>query len=204
MAVTKEQLLELQKVMPFRRRVWSWAWKKQADGKYPKYRVLAYVDSRDVMDRLDAICWPLWRKREHMEIKGSVYCGVSIHTDNWRVTKRDVGSESNIEKEKWAASDSFKRACINRGIGRFLYTVPAFIITREESVKNYYSITSFVRNKFRSELEKRYDVNQIKIDNLESKYEEWRGISDQEEVPESIEDAVDLTDRKDTTKEVTA
>lgn len=194
MTVTSEQLLELQKVMPFRRRVWSWVWKKdEKTKKYPKYRVLAYVDSRDVMDRLDAICWPAGRKREHQEIKWAVYCWVSIHTKDWRITKRDVWSKSNIEADKWESSDSFKRACVNRGIGRFLYTVPAFIITKEESQKNYYSMTNYIRKKYREDLEKRYDANQLKMDNMQSKYEEWRAIGDNQE-DATIEEVVNLRD----------
>lgn len=43
--------------------------------------------------------------------------------DAW-VDKQDVGTESNTEKEKGQASDSFKRACFNWGIGRELYTAP--------------------------------------------------------------------------------
>ena len=59
-------------------------------------------------------------------IGGSLYCSVSVwdeeHQD-W-IMKQDVGSESDYEKEKGAASDSFKRACVNLGIGRELYTAP--------------------------------------------------------------------------------
>ncbi|NOW12590.1 hypothetical protein B0H35_000004 [Clostridium acetobutylicum] len=40
------------------------------------------------------------------------------------ISKQDVGTESNTEKEKGQASDSFKRACFNFGIGRELYTSP--------------------------------------------------------------------------------
>jgi hypothetical protein len=40
------------------------------------------------------------------------------------VSKEDTGTESNTEKEKGLASDSFKRACFNWGIGRELYTAP--------------------------------------------------------------------------------
>jgi hypothetical protein len=40
------------------------------------------------------------------------------------VSKQDVGTESYTEKEKGQASDSFKRACFNWGIGRELYTAP--------------------------------------------------------------------------------
>ena len=65
-------------------------------------------------------------QRHHTVIGGSLYCSVSVwdeeHQD-W-IMKQDVGSESDYEKEKGAASDSFKRACVNLGIGRELYTAP--------------------------------------------------------------------------------
>jgi hypothetical protein len=65
-------------------------------------------------------------KREHEIINGNLYCTVSIYnaeTKEW-VSKQDVGVESNTEKEKGQASDAFKRACFNWGIGRELYTCP--------------------------------------------------------------------------------
>ena len=40
------------------------------------------------------------------------------------MAKQDVGACGHTEKEKSQASDSFKRACFNWGIGRELYTAP--------------------------------------------------------------------------------
>ena len=40
------------------------------------------------------------------------------------VSKQDIGTTGQTEKEKSQASDSFKRACFNWGIGRELYTAP--------------------------------------------------------------------------------
>lgn len=52
------------------------------------------------------------------------------------VSKQDVGVESNTEKEKGQASDAFKRACVNWGIGRELYTAPfIFVNLRNDEVK---------------------------------------------------------------------
>ena len=50
------------------------------------------------------------------------------------IAKEDTGTESNTEKEKGLASDSFKRACFNWGIGRELYTAP-FIYISADKVK---------------------------------------------------------------------
>ena len=88
--------------------------------------VLLYKDARVDMRLLDEVVGALNWKREHTIIGDRLYCTVSIyneHTCEW-VGKSDVGTESNTEKEKGQASDSFKRACFNWGIGRELYSAP--------------------------------------------------------------------------------
>jgi hypothetical protein len=73
-------------------------------------------------------------QREHTIIDGNLYCTVSIWDDqkNAWVSKQDVGTKSNTEEEKGQASDSFKRACFNWGIGRELYTAPRIIVQLNE------------------------------------------------------------------------
>lgn len=88
--------------------------------------ILAYKDARVDMNRLDEVVGCLNWKREHIVIDGSMYCRVSIYneaTKEW-IYKEDVGTESMADKEKGLASDSFKRACFNWGIGRELYDYP--------------------------------------------------------------------------------
>ena len=51
------------------------------------------------------------------------------------IAKTDCGVESFAEKEKGEASDAFKRAGFNVGIGRELYT-KIFIFVPCETVKN--------------------------------------------------------------------
>ena len=78
------------------------------------------------MNILDETVGPMNWTRGHALIGDRLYCTVSIldkETGIW-VSKQDVGTESNTEKEKGQASDSFKRACFNWGIGRELYTSP--------------------------------------------------------------------------------
>jgi hypothetical protein len=97
------------------------------NGKYAT--ILAYKDARVDMNRLDEVCKPQNWQRDHKEIKGVVYCGVGITTDDCGISwKWDAGSESAADKEKGQASDSFKRACVNWGIGRELYDYPAISI----------------------------------------------------------------------------
>ena len=88
--------------------------------------LLLYKDARVDIRLLDEVVGTMNWKREHEIINGNLYCTVSIYneaTQQW-VSKQDVGVESNTEKEKGQASDAFKRACFNWGIGRELYTSP--------------------------------------------------------------------------------
>ncbi len=90
--------------------------------------ILAYKDARIDMQRLDDVCGALNWKREHT--RDNHNCIVSIwneETKQW-ISKEDTGTESNTEKEKGLASDSFKRACFNWGIGRELYDYPVIQI----------------------------------------------------------------------------
>jgi len=84
--------------------------------------ILAYKDARCDMQRLDDVVGPLGWKREHS--RDNHNCTVSIWDGFQWVSKEDVGVESNAESEKGLASDSFKRACFNWGIGRELYSYP--------------------------------------------------------------------------------
>lgn len=90
--------------------------------------ILAYKDARADMQRLDDVCGPLGWKREHS--RDNRNCIVSVFnekTSQW-VGKEDTGTESNAEAQKGLASDSFKRACFNWGIGRELYDYPVISI----------------------------------------------------------------------------
>lgn len=90
--------------------------------------ILLYKDARCDMRILDETVGPENWQRHHEVINNHLFCNVGI----WRsrgefgdwIWKQDVGTESNTEAEKGEASDSFKRACFNWGIGRELYTAP--------------------------------------------------------------------------------
>lgn len=100
--------------------------------------LLLYKDARCDMNILDETVGATNWERDHKELKGNIYCGVSIYDsekDDW-ITKWDAGAETYTEKEKGEASDSFKRACVNFGIGRELYTSPSiFILPRKDMAK---------------------------------------------------------------------
>ena len=86
--------------------------------------LLLYKDARCDMNILDETVGPMNWQRSHS--RDNANCTVSIYDTEkqiW-VSKEDTGTESYTEKEKGLASDSFKRACFNWGIGRELYTAP--------------------------------------------------------------------------------
>lgn len=88
--------------------------------------LLLYKDARCDMKILDETFGVMGWKRKHEVIGDNLYCTVSLYdkeTNQW-IEKQDVGIESYTQKEKGQASDSFKRACFNVGIGRELYTSP--------------------------------------------------------------------------------
>lgn len=91
--------------------------------------LLLYKDARCDMRILDETVGPMHWQREHVLIDGQLFCRVGIQEEHETystpfIWKEDVGTESNTEKEKGRASDAFKRACFNWGIGRELYTAP--------------------------------------------------------------------------------
>jgi hypothetical protein len=98
-------------------------WKIQSFNRdKTKASCVAYIDARDVMDLLDkAVGFENW-KDEYRYENNQWLCGLSIHNKNgeW-VTKWDTGTAGDFEAEKSAISDSFKRAGVKWGIGRFLY-----------------------------------------------------------------------------------
>ena len=87
--------------------------------------LLLYKDARCDMNILDETFGIMGWKRKHEMINRALFCTVSIRDENgeW-VSKQDVGVQSYAEPTKGMASDAFKRACFNIGIGRELYTAP--------------------------------------------------------------------------------
>ena len=92
--------------------------------------ILLYKDARCDMAILDETIGCLNWQRIHEFKDGKLYCTVSIFDKDKKmwIDKEDVGVESNTEAEKGQASDAFKRACVNWGIGRELYTAPFIYI----------------------------------------------------------------------------
>ena len=97
--------------------------------------LLLYKNARGDMKILDELFTPMGWKRSHKMIGDRLYCQVDVwdaEKKEW-ICKEDVGVESNTEAEKGQASDSFKRACVNWGIGRELYTAPRIVVELKEN-----------------------------------------------------------------------
>lgn len=103
--------------------------------------LLLYKDARCDMNILDETVGAANWQREHYECKGNLFCRVGVNVNYDKpdaaplfVFKSDCGVESSTEAQKGEASDSFKRACFNWGVGRELYTSP-FIFVKSEDCK---------------------------------------------------------------------
>lgn len=94
--------------------------------KGDKAMALAYLDARDVMDRLDAVCGPAnWPSQYSETAKGRVLCSLGIRIDGEWVWKTDGAGNTAVEAEKGGISDALKRAAVSWGIGRYLYRIEA-------------------------------------------------------------------------------
>lgn len=92
-------------------------------------KVLAYLDARSVQDRFDAVCGPEnWRNEYAVGVGGGVLCGISVRVPRedgkheW-VSKWDGAENTDIEAVKGGLSDAFKRAAVQWGCGRYLYSL---------------------------------------------------------------------------------
>lgn len=97
--------------------------------------LLLYKDARVDMDILDETVGAKNWQRKHT--RDNANCIIEIWDEDKKqwISKEDTGTESFTEKEKGLASDSFKRAGFNWGIGRELYTAP-FIYVPIMDAKN--------------------------------------------------------------------
>lgn len=146
--------------------------------------LLLYKDARCDMRILDQLFTPFGWKREHFIRENVIdgkstmlnYCRVSVlnpATNEW-VYKEDVGTESNTENAKGESSDAFKRACVNWGIGRELYSAP-FIFIKGIQGEN------LSRTKFRVveiSYDKNNNINRLVIfDDKNNKRFEWSDVT---------------------------
>lgn len=91
---------------------------------------LAYIDARDVMDRLDEVCGPEgWQSEFTETATGRVLCRLGIKIDGEWVWKTDGAGGTQVEAEKGGISDALKRAAVSWGVGRYLYRLDSPWVT---------------------------------------------------------------------------
>lgn len=135
----------LKKEIPYK---WKPQWQNKAKDKW---QCVAYIDARDVQDILDSVCWTHWQS-EFYEVKGKLFCKIWIKIENEWVWRSDTWFLENEHiddgtESKWEASDTFKRAAVQWGIGRFLYSKKIQWITNDEYNKNKFNLTQYIESR---------------------------------------------------------
>ena len=150
------KLDDLKKEMPYQWRVQSFSKNKPAGS------CVAYIDARDVMDRLDEVVGAENWQDKFEVINDQLFCHIGIFLNGQWIWKMDTGTESQTEKEKGLVSDAFKRAAVKWGIGRFLYNLEIQYVTANEvktatnypypvddSGKRIYDLTKHINSKLK-------------------------------------------------------
>lgn len=113
-------------VAPFPRRAIHWRVGSTYERDSKKFgKPLAYLDARDVMNRLDAVVGPANWQDSYTETPKRTICTLSIRVGDEWVSKSDGAGDTNMEGEKGGLSDALKRAAVKWGIGRYLYGINA-------------------------------------------------------------------------------
>lgn len=87
-----------------------------------KGQLLAYIDARDVMDRLDRACgFDGWQSRYTLADNGLLICEIGVRIGGEWLWRANGAGDTQVEAEKGKCSDAFKRAAVLWGVGRYLY-----------------------------------------------------------------------------------
>ena len=107
----------------------EWRVQSKSNGKTI---VVPYINNRAVMNRLDEVCGAdKWRNEFQRWGDKSVLCGLSIKIGDEWVTKWDGADDTGIEPTKGGISDAMKRAAVQWGMARDLYTYPRVFLDGE-------------------------------------------------------------------------
>lgn len=119
--LTLQQRLEI----PFQNSQVSWRIGRKTPDK-KRAKLLAYIDARDVMERLDkAVGFGNWQCRYNLAEAGLLVCEIGLRIDGEWVWRANGAGDTQVEAEKGKCSDAFKRAAVLWGIGRYLYGLPS-------------------------------------------------------------------------------
>lgn len=98
---------------------------------------LAYIDARNVMDRLDAVCGPAGWQCTYPHAGAKTVCRISLKIGDEWIAREDGAGDTDVEAEKGALSDAFKRAAVKWGIGRYLYDVDSPWVEMKAAGRSY-------------------------------------------------------------------
>ncbi len=98
---------------------------------------LAYIDARDVMERLDEVCGAAGWQNDYPHANGKTVCRIGIKVGDEWVWKADGAGDTDVEAEKGALSDAFKRSAVRWGIGRYLYDLPSPWVELDQAGRSY-------------------------------------------------------------------
>lgn len=136
------------------------------------FTLLLYKNARVDMALLDEVVGVGNWQREHIILGNDIYCRLGIWNEELKqwVWKTDAGSSGTIEEEKSKASDSFKRAAINFGLGRCLYSAPfIYVYTKTKDGKLTGENPKTSRYSVKVIEYKDYKISRIAIINNETK-----------------------------------
>lgn len=110
-----------------------------------KGMALAYIDARDVMERLDEACGLDWQCEYVSMHNGTCCCRIGIKIGSewvWRSNGAINLSDSDKADakemaEKGSYSDSFKRAAVLFGVGRYLYDLDSPWVAIEAAGRSF-------------------------------------------------------------------
>lgn len=121
---------------PFDPMVVSWR-VGSTDQAKKKGMALAYIDARDVMERLDEVVGPENWQNNYSHAQAKTVCNLGIRMDGEWVWKSNGAGDTDFEGEKGALSDAFKRAAVLWGIGRYLYDIQSMWVEIEQRGRSY-------------------------------------------------------------------
>lgn len=97
---------------------------------------LAYIDSRDAMNRFDKVLDGLWQDRYEETQSGIIVCNIGVKLGGEWMWRADGAGKTDFEGDKGGMSDAFKRAAVKWGVGRYLYYLPAPWVETEPAGKS--------------------------------------------------------------------
>lgn len=103
------------------------------DGRNERGQAICYTDRKPVMDRLDEVVGTDNWQDEFTYHQGIVICKLNLRIEDEWLYKSDGAGHTNVEGEKGACTDAFKRAAAKWGVGRYLWDMPKIWVPIERA-----------------------------------------------------------------------